>query len=116
MGKENYSKEAFNETQEEIERQSLEIDKNSEPLRDSLTPYPVRVSYGKIVENARKRLHEASNKLYKLRGAGQTEATELNEEYDALLQEAQRTMGAVREFEINKLGMSADQEHDKKSE
>jgi hypothetical protein len=124
LGKEKYSREAFEEAEQQIknaeeiaatekEKLSKEADEyaekaatNSSPWGDiffaaraeSLDKKAKKMTPDKVREEARKRLEDLIN-------AGHKEALKLNEEYDRLRIKAEQAEKELEDFEREKLGM-----------
>ncbi|MDO8551088.1 MAG: hypothetical protein Q7S03_00160 [bacterium] len=73
-------------------------------------------SRGSVLSTLSHHIQAGRAKLERMKDVGNREALDLNIEYDRLRAESQRALEALRDFEINKLGMLDDNEVDIKIE
>lgn len=116
MGRESYSPEAFLEASEEFESESAKAEQLAKASKGPIyRSYDTELNamFSKESKEAGNRAKEAKKRIQQLLTDGHKEANELNREYDRLLGEAEsaeRTLRALRTFEIEKLGMSPEEE------
>ena len=118
MGREGYSRGEFEATQAEADKAA----KRSQTALEHASGYTVegnkrkdvsqeaKGEFSKVYRSEHKRSWQAKEKLEKLKTAGHAEANELDREYNRLLSEAEQAESAVRNFEMEKLGMSPEEE------
>ena len=105
-GKKN-SKKAYEDIEEELDATREFI--RSTQLKKTATGYSGELegSYNFLINHEAR----AKQRLGELREKGQKEANKMNEEYDRLMARVQEAMKAVKDFEIDKLGMSEETKH-----
>jgi hypothetical protein len=93
---EKYSKEAFGDAQKDVDTQAkLSRERGGALTQEGLNSHA-------FINEIRERMQK---RLDKLDAKGHAEATALNEEYNQLLENAEKALKAVEDFEVTKLGM-----------
>lgn len=110
MGRESSSREAYEASEAEKNELERATRKHQDNAATRLPGDPFREHFLNKGEEFTQRATQVEKKLSGMVTAGKVEANELNREYDRLLIEANHAEQALRDFEKNKLGMSAEKE------